>query len=143
MARERGYKNVLILEDDFEFVASKEEVEKSFQQFFDASIQYDVLMISYIIQKSDDVSEYPFIRKILDGQTASGYLVNQNYYDVLINLYEWAIPLLEHTGEHWLYSNDLVWKRLQPNGNWFYFTDRLGVQRESYSDNKMCVTGGR
>lgn len=142
LAKERGYKNVLILEDDFEFVVSKETVENKFQQFFDANIAYDVLLISHIIQKSEEVPEYPFLRKIIDGQTASGYLVNQSYYDVLIGLYEWAIPLLESTGEHWTYANDLVWKRLQPNGHWFYFTERLGVQRLSYSDNKMCVTGG-
>jgi len=139
LARERGYKNVLILEDDFEFVVSQEEVENSFRQFFDASIPYDVLMISYIIQKSADVPEYPFLRKIIDGQTASGYLVNQHYYDVLIQLYEWAIPLLESTGSHWLYANDLVWKRFQPEGQWFYFTNRLGKQRLSYSDNKLCM----
>jgi GR25 family glycosyltransferase involved in LPS biosynthesis len=137
LAKERGYKNVLILEDDFEFVVPKEVVEDSLQRFFDASIPYDVLLISYIIQKSEDVPKYPFLRKIIDGQTASGYLVDQHYYDVLIQLYEWAIPLLESTGSHWEYANDLVWKRLQPDGNWFYFTKRLGVQRPSYSDNKQ------
>lgn len=142
LAKERGYTNVLILEDDFEFVVSRETMENTFQQFFDASIPYDVLLISYLVQKSEEVSEYPFIRKIIDGQTASGYLVHHSYYDVLIELYEWAIPLLESTGQHWVYANDLVWKRLQPRDNWFYFTERLGVQRMSYSDNKMCVTGG-
>ena len=138
LARERGYRNVLILEDDFEFVVSKEKMEESLEEFFNSKIDYDVLMISYIIQESEEVPGLPFIRKIKNGQTASGYIINQKYYDDLINLYEWAIPLLESTGEHWTYSNDLVWKRLQPNDNWFYFVDRLGKQKSSYSDNKMC-----
>lgn len=137
LARERGYKNVLILEDDFQFVVSKEEMENSFQQFFDASIPYDVLMISYVIQKSADVPDYPFLKKVLDGQTTSGYLVNHHYYDVIIQLYEWAIPLLEQTRMHWEYAIDMVWKRLQPEGQWFHFTQRLGKQRPSYSDNTM------
>ena len=135
----QNYKNVLILEDDFEFVVSKEEFEKSIQQFFDASLNYDVLLISYIIQKSEDVPDYPFIKKIIDGQTASGYIINQTYYDTLIQLYDWAIPLLESTGEHWNYANDIVWKRIQPRDNWYFFVDRIGKQRMSYSDNKMCV----
>lgn len=139
LAKERGYKNVLILEDDFEFVVSKEIMEDSLRTFFESPIEYDVCMISYIVQKGTEVPEYPFVRKILDGQTASGYIVNHHYLDVLIKLYEWAIPLLERTNEHWNYANDLVWKRLQPEGNWYYFTERLGRQRTSYSDNKECM----
>ena len=141
LAKERGYRNVLILEDDFEFVVSKEKMEESLEQVLgftnEYNLDYDVIMISYIIQKSEEVPGLPFIRKILDGQTASGYIVNQKYYDDLINLYEWAIPLLESTNEHWNYANDLVWKKLQPNDNWFYLVDRLGRQRSSFSDNKM------
>lgn len=142
LAKERGYRNVLIFEDDFEFVVSKEKMEESLEQVLgftnEYDLDYDVIMISYIIQKSEEVPGLPFIRKILDGQTASGYIVNQKYYDDLINLYEWAIPLLESTNEHWNYANDLVWKKLQPNDNWFYLVDRLGRQKSSYSDNKQC-----
>ena len=137
-SKKKGYRNVLILEDDFEFVVSKEKMESSLEEFFNSKIDYDVLMISYIIQKSEEVPGLPFIKKVIDGQTASGYIINQQYYDDLINLYEWAIPLLESTGEHWTYSNDLVWKRLQPNDNWFYLVERLGRQRASFSDNKQC-----
>lgn len=142
IAKERGYSNVLILEDDFEFVVSKEKMEESLEKVLgftnEYDLDYDVIMISYIIQKSEEVQGLPFIRKVIDGQTACGYIVNQKYYDTLINLYEWAIPLLESTGEHWNYANDLVWKKLQPNDNWFYLVDRLGRQKSSYSDNKQC-----
>jgi GR25 family glycosyltransferase involved in LPS biosynthesis len=143
IARERGYKNVLILEDDFEFVVSKEEFEKQLIKLFESGLQFDVCMISYIIKNSQEAApEYPFVRRILDGQTASGYIVKQHYLDELINLYEWAIPLLDRTNEHWNYANDLVWKRLQPNHQWYYTTKRLGRQSDSYSDNKMCFMKG-
>jgi hypothetical protein len=138
LAKERGYKNVLILEDDFEFVVSKEEMEESLATFFETTPIYDVCLISYIVQKSEEVPGNTHIRKIIDGQTACGYIVNSNYLDILIDLYEWAIPALERTNEHWNYANDHVWKRLQPGANWFYLVNRLGKQRESYSDNKMC-----
>jgi GR25 family glycosyltransferase involved in LPS biosynthesis len=138
LAKERGYKNVLILEDDFEFVVSKEQLNESLTDFFENTPKYDVCLLSYVIQKSEDIPGNTLIRKIIDGQTASGYIVNADYLDVLIDLYEWAIPALERTNEHWNYANDHVWKRLQPDANWFYFINRLGKQRDSYSDNKMC-----
>jgi len=138
MARDLGVRNVLILEDDFEFVVEKDQFEKELSQFFESDVEYDVLMISYIVQKEEAVDKYPFIRKIIDGQTASGYIVNRHYLDKLIELYEWAIPLLEQTNEHWKYANDLVWKRFQPFDNWYYTTNKLGKQRSGYSDNKMC-----
>ena len=31
---------------------------------------------------------------MLFAQTASGYIINSNYYDKLITLYEWCLPLL-------------------------------------------------
>jgi glycosyl transferase family 25 len=139
LAKERNYKNVLILEDDFMFIVPKEEFEESLQAFFETTPNYDVCMISYIVQKDEEIPNNNIIGKVIDGQTASGYIVNNHYLDVLIQLYEWAIPLLDQTNEHWNYANDHVWKRLQPKDNWFYMLKRLGKQRDGYSDNKMCV----
>ncbi len=136
MAKERKYKNILILEDDFYFVVSKDEFETNLKLFFENIKEFDVCMISYDAQKSEP-SKYPFLLKLLEGQTASGYIVNQNYYDALINLYEEAIPLLEKTGQHWIYANDQIWKKLQAVDTWYCFTNRLGKQRYGFSDNSQ------
>jgi len=138
LAKERGYKNVLILEDDFEFVVSKEELEESLTEFFENTPKYDVCLLSYIVQKSEEIPGNTLIRKIIDGQTASGYIVNADYLDVLIELYEWAIPALERTNEHWNYANDMVWRDLQKRDRWIAFSERLGKQMEGYSDNSYC-----
>lgn len=139
LAKERGYKNVLILEDDFEFVVSKEEFENALTTFFESGIEYDVCMLSYLLKEESEteVQECSIIKKVIEAQTASGYLVNAKYYDTIIALYEWAWPLLESTKAHWLYANDQCWKTLQKQDQWFYFTNRLGKQRASYSDNSM------
>ena len=135
LAKQRNYKNVLILEDDFYFTVSKEKFENQLIQFFDCQTEYDICMISYNLQQSEPVHAYPFLLKVIEAQTASGYIVNNQFYDKMIELYEWAIPLLEQTGEHWNYANDQVWKRLQPTANWFCLTTRCGKQRAGYSDN--------
>jgi GR25 family glycosyltransferase involved in LPS biosynthesis len=134
LAKERGYKNVLILEDDFMFLVSKEEFEHNLQLFFNSKIDYDVCMISYNVLQQEEVPNYPFINKIIEAQTASGYIVNSHYYDKLIDLYEEAIPLIEQTGQHWIYANDQIWKKFQPLDNWYFFNTRLGKQRDGYSD---------
>lgn len=134
LAKERQYQNVLILEDDFYFTISKDEFEHELNQFFDNNIPFDVCMISYHLQQSQP-THYPFLQKVIEGQTASGYIVNNSFYDKIIELYEEAIPLLQQTGEHWNYANDQVWKRLQPTANWYALTTRCGRQRPGFSDN--------
>lgn len=139
LARERGYKNILILEDDFTFLVSKEEFQENLKQFFESNNDYNVCMISYNLQETDEI-ENSIVSRVLFAQTASGYIVNSNYYDILIELYEWAAPLLLQTGAHWLYANDIVWRDLQKKDKWYYFKTRIGKQRSGYSDNSNCYS---
>ena len=135
LAKQRGYKNILILEDDFTFLIPKEEFEKELTMLFEKEIQFDVCMLAYNLMESETIVHTPFLKRVLSEQTASAYIVNSTYYDTLINLYNVAIPLLEKTGQHWIYANDQIWKRLQRKDNWVCFTTRIGKQRASYSDN--------
>lgn len=134
LAKERNYKNILILEDDFMFLVSKEEFEQNLSNFFSLNLPFDVCMLSYNLINSTEL-ENNVVNKVVEVQTASGYIVNNHYYDKLIQLYEWALPLLEQTRQHWIYANDQIWKQYQPNDNWYYFKTRLGKQSPSHSDN--------
>lgn len=135
-AREQNWKNVLILEDDFTFIVDKETFENRLTEFFDTGISYDVCMLSYVLQQSRP-TEYPFLSKVVEAQTASGYIVHQKFYDTLIDLYELFTPILDETMQHWLYANDQIWKKLQPTSEW-YCLDRCGKQCPGYSDNAQC-----
>jgi glycosyl transferase family 25 len=127
IAKERGYQRVLIFEDDFQFVVSKQHFEDCMSKIED--IDFDVCLLSYHLFQSTELPETPFIEKVLDAQTASGYIINQHYYDTLINQISPAIPLLEQTNAHWLYANDVVWKALQKTDNWICMKERIGIQR--------------
>ena len=135
LARDRGLKNVLIFEDDFQFVVYKEQFWEVLNAFFERGIPYDVLMLSYSIQTAQPIDT--LITKVLEAETASAYIVNACFYDALIELYEEAMPQLAATGMHWIWANDQIWKRLQPTSRWFATTLRLGKQRASYSDNSL------
>jgi glycosyl transferase family 25 len=137
LAKERNYENILILEDDFTFLVSKEEFYKQLSEFFKLKLDYDTCFLSRSLQQFEALDN-GIVNKILESSAASGYIVNKKYYNTLINLYEYAMPLLEKTRAHWIYANDQIWKQLQKKDNWYYFIKRIGKQAAGYSDNGEC-----
>jgi GR25 family glycosyltransferase involved in LPS biosynthesis len=138
IAEKRNYDNILILEDDFTFLVTKEVFEEELTKFFNLNIDYDVCMLSYNLIRYENTSSN-FIIKALEVQTASGYIVNKKYYNKLINLYEQAMPLLKETQQHWIYANDQIWKQYQEKDNWYCFSTRIGKQRSGYNcDGIYC-----
>jgi len=137
LAKERGYKNVLIFEDDFVFMATKAAFYRNLQQLLDSSIDYQLCMLAYNNTQSPKPTQYPFLMKTVEAQTASAYLVHHTFYDRIIELFEWAAHLLEETNEHWNYANDQVWKKYQNDETigWYCFKERIGKQQDGYSDN--------
>jgi GR25 family glycosyltransferase involved in LPS biosynthesis len=137
LAKERKYKNVLIFEDDFTFLVNKETFEKELEKFFEEIKEFDVCMLSYSLVRHETIPNIISVNKVIEAQTASGYIIHESFYDSLIKLYEEAIPMLERTNIHWVYANDQCWKRLQPTNAWYAFKTRIGKQRPGYSDNSM------
>jgi GR25 family glycosyltransferase involved in LPS biosynthesis len=134
-AREHSY--VLILEDDFELVVSPEVFREKIRQLFaDPTFEFDVCMLSYNMPQSESAPDHPFLTRVSDAQTASGYLVARAYLPTLIACLTNAVEQLELTGSHWLYANDMAWKPLQSRDRWYAFTDRIGKQMDGYSDNR-------
>ena len=144
LAREKGYKNTWIFEDDFTFTVSLKEVEDNLRQLFMKSPKADVALASYIHKQPPFPALYltlfPNIYRVVESQTASSYIVFQHYYDKLIDLFEDAYVQLELTGEHWRYANDQVWKLLQVKDVWYCFMPSLGKQRADARDNSADAT---
>jgi GR25 family glycosyltransferase involved in LPS biosynthesis len=140
IAKDRKYKNVLIIEDDFLFHVNRIEFESRINAFFNEGIKYDVLMLGYNINEgsTESVPGYSFIKRIVSAQTAVCYIINGEYLDKLIDLYNYSIPLLINTGEHWNYANDQVWKILQASDKWYCMSVKMGIQRSGFSDNAGC-----
>jgi len=130
LARTRNYESVIIFEDDFTFLVSKEEWNEFMTHL---PSEYDVIMLAYNL-----VHETPYnetFGKVLEAQNASGYIVHSRFYDTLITTLEEGLRLFETRPDaHWLYINDQYWKRLQPTSTWLYSLHRIGKQRPGYSD---------
>ena len=134
MAKEKGYKNILILEDDFKFIISKDIFEEQIHLLFNSNVSFDICMLGYRLLKTEECLEYTFLKKAINVDTTSGYIISNSMYDKLIDLYDWSIPFLNNTKIHWIYSIDQIWKILQPISKWYCFNTRIGIQRPSYSD---------
>jgi hypothetical protein len=130
LAKERGVPSVIVFEDDFTFLVSKEE----FQTVLDTlPADYDVVMLGYNLIRGEEYNST--FGRTLEGQTASGYIVHQKAYDKLIECWEQALSAFEHQpGHHWKYICDQSWKPLQPVLRWYHALPRVGKQRPGWSD---------
>ena len=138
MANKHAWKNVLILEDDILFNKSPEEFRHDLSKFFQEVAEFDVCMLDINLQRSEP-AELDFLIRVKYAHCAGAYIVNGHYYQTLIDLYEWALPLLLQTGMHWIYANDAVWGDLQNSDKWFTFKSQLCRQMSGYSDTKNII----
>jgi GR25 family glycosyltransferase involved in LPS biosynthesis len=132
LAKARGYKNVLVFEDDFTFLIPKEHFWSLLEQALKEAPNYDVIMLGYNVIQSEEFS--PTLMKVLEAQAGSAYLVNETMYDALISVWDEGTKMLFETGEHWLYASDQAWKVLQPHAKWYALTTRVGKQRPSFGN---------
>lgn len=131
-------KNILILEDDFQFVVSKDEFYESVDYFFNLQKPWDVIMFNYNTNnpenKVEDFQDDSKIGYVRFAQTTCAYLVNGHYMKTLLQNFKEGLHHSLHTMQHWNYSIDIFWKHLQCKDEWFYFKKRIGKQRISFSD---------
>jgi hypothetical protein len=134
----------MIFEDDFQVKLDIEFCHFLLRLPFEQKIEFDLIMLAGKIFKEEETSSF-FLRKVQDGQTASAFLITREFAPKLIQCLSESTKLLEdwwkehHEKKH-EYCNDIYWKTLQPSSKWFVFHPKLGIQRESYSDNEQCVT---
>jgi glycosyl transferase family 25 len=140
LAKERGYKFIVIFEDDFEFLIDSSTFSNNLKEFFSLDLDFKAVMLSYNMTGEPPIAFNKLVGITHDVQTASGYIVNMNYSEEFINCLEYGYKMLKKTGEHWNYMNDQVWKSLQKDDKWYYFMDRVGKQRKSFSNLANSIT---
>jgi len=134
------HNNCIVFEDDFVFTQEMDKMNEMFDYVFKNVKNYDIIMLS---ANEVDVrsTEHPHLKKVLDAQTTSGYMLNKYFATTLLQNYVEGTKLIEKSYEggksdalQGPFCVDQYWKRLQPQSNWYMFSPKLGMQRESYSD---------
>jgi hypothetical protein len=127
-----NYRNCIVFEDDFMFVQPVSTVVEMLNKM--ESIPFDVCMLSANERKTKQ-TEFPFLKKVVECWTASGYMVNQSFAPQLLSNFKDGCKMLEENyRDEAKYCIDQYWKRLQPFSKWYLFEPKLGKQRPSYSD---------
>lgn len=134
LAYEMGYQNVLILEDDFRFIADAEKVTADLGAFFDMKVPWDVVMLTTCSPVV--IPEYTgyLVSRVASSTNGAGYLVNRPMMNELVELFDSNVENLFVTKAHWIYQNDILWKSLMPTKQWYMFNHYLGYQVAGYSD---------
>ena len=88
LAKTKGWKNVLIVEDDLTFYEASAPLIIA---YVTSSYQFDVLLIAGNI-KSSSKKETLGLARALKVLTTACYLVRDHYYDILINVMMWLGP---------------------------------------------------
>ena len=130
MAKDQSWKNVLILEDDLEWL-NFEEGYKQLQSLMSLP-QWDVIQLVGWYVKYD-------LPRVYYTLNAGAYLVNSNYYDTLLKNRHEAIRKM--TGFSALYSStskytaDTYWNHLAKQDYWYGIYPCMCRQVNTHSDN--------
>ena len=135
-----SHNTCIVLEDDFTFTRSLEEINTAFRDVFEKNVLYDVILLA-VNEIDVQETEYEYLKKVNSGQTTSGYMVNKHFATTLYQNYRDGVKLLEDSymaGKsdklQGPFCIDQYWKRIQPQSNWYMFSPKFGVQRKSHSD---------
>ncbi len=139
-----SHNHCIIFEDDFEFTMEKSYFFDILQEIFSKKIVFDVVLLAgnILVQKE---SPYPFLKRVTEAQTTSGYLVTKDFAKHLLKNFQEALYLLnEYYTQHGTrvknFSIDQHWKALQQRYLWYSLFPKAGLQRESYSDIEEKIT---
>lgn len=128
---QNNYNNVLIFEDDFEFIIDKFEFKDYLDRFFTKYTNYDILLLGVNGPSFANKSDF---FKVTNSQTTSGYIINNRVFKQFRDICKESINGLENKKSYNIYCIDQLWKKIQRNGNVYTFPKRVGRQRVDYSD---------
>jgi glycosyl transferase, family 25 len=132
-AKANNWEHILIIEDDILFTQPSIFINQ-FNNFLSNHKDFDVVIISGNncppFTKIDDTCV-----QVSRCQTTTCYLVQQHYYDKIINNFREGInKLLREPHNHILYAIDKYWFNLQEVDKWYLIIPLTVTQREDYSD---------
>jgi glycosyl transferase family 25 len=136
-AKTKGYRNIIVFEDDFMFLVSRNVFEKQLDELFklkytiNSNFDFKAVMLGY--NAINQLKFNSLLDKTTNVQTTSGYIFNSTYYDELIECWEKAIHDFKNGGPEFIHTCDQSWKKIQ-NDKWYLFRMRTGKQRPSFSD---------
>jgi glycosyl transferase family 25 len=134
IAKERGYEEVFICEDDITFL-DPELFKNSLNEFYENDeIMWDMLIIcGNNVPPFCKVTDY--CCRVFYCQTTTGYIIKKHYYDTLLANYKSGLQqLIREPTRHAEFAIDMYWKQLQRQDFWYLLTPLTVTQKPGFSD---------
>jgi GR25 family glycosyltransferase involved in LPS biosynthesis len=138
---ESNHRNCIIFEDDY-LPLDVPSFGSHFQRLADSGISYDCVLLSYNNLNSKELEGTPWLHKVNQSYTTSGYLITREFATRLLANFKEGLEKLEEGYEKCgkklhEYCLDIYWSRLMRESNFYCFYPRLGIQREGFSDIEL------
>ena len=138
IAKQRGYDQVFICEDDIEFT-NADLFKTQLKRLYDSKLPWDTLVIggnnAPPFQQIND-----FCVRVYNIQTTTGYIVKKKYYDTLIqNFKDGLMKLMREPSRHKEFAIDIYWKQLQQQDQWLILIPLTVCQYYDFSDIEKKV----
>ena len=136
-----GKNNCMIMEDDFEFTATKEKVNEVLRNIFRSGTHIDCLMLagnSNCVLEIDTTQKI-YLQRIFAATTTAGYILDKKYAPALVNNFQEGLA----KQEKWItafgepenaFNLDYYWIYEQISKQYYFTVPKLGKQRDSPSD---------
>ena len=139
-AKSMGWKNVLVLEDDFKFEVSIDLFNSRLKEMTSSVQKWDVIMLEWglngVNNRSSAVDGCLFMRKITHKKHGAwrtvAYFANSSIYEDLIENFFISYKIQKKRKELSVktYAVDSYWQRLQSFKEWYICTPKLMVCRD-------------
>lgn len=130
----------MILEDDFDFGISRQELAQRVEQLQAGGLAWDALLLT-ASQINAFGCEVSGLGRVFESLTTAGYITRRIYLPKLIHCFVTSLMLLERYRQFSprelitsRFASDVLWHGLQRTDNWYIFLPTVGRQRPSFSD---------
>lgn len=129
-----GYKSVLVFEDDFTPVVSREEFDSTVSKLYTDHPNFTVCCISWVATNDTVFLSRDDTFSFANGiNTTAGYIISLEYAKAMYDEVSRGIINILHGEDICFNAIDIVWHKFQ-NHKWLISTNVLGIQSPDFSD---------
>jgi GR25 family glycosyltransferase involved in LPS biosynthesis len=130
---DNGYENCLIVEDDVVFTSNINQHKQDLATFFSRKYAFDICFITCSKYHNYQVHDDLLSLSKQECTTSSGYILNRDTAQRVLDCFVEGYDKMLATGDYNTYVCDRYWTKLMPDNRVFFFNNRFGYQRPSWS----------
>ena len=128
---------IYIFEDDF-MILNMNNFNHFLNDFNDIDVDWDIIVLTPRGVTINQNSSEKF-KRIIDNQTATGYIIKKIFIPILIQNLEESLQNLLNGGSYNIYGIDQYWKKLQFEYKFYYYSSIFGGQLPGWSNIENCI----